>query len=103
MFAYFFFEGIGLKKFDHAALERSNYDISYSVPFSGKTTFLGTSYAGLVNPLWDNPSEKVTWTETHRFSFESKSPIMDTLNSISPSEEARILKHNKWCGEKICG
>lgn len=96
--AYFLFEGGGIRLYSHNAGEYSNYDVTYSVPFSGKTTYIGKSLASL--RTGDNPNDSVVWTENHQFSFEAKATGMDRDNGIEPSVQYRKRTHDEWVNQK---
>jgi len=66
--AYFLAEGVGLRMYTHKLIEIYD-EITYSVPCSGRTRWVGTSMAAL---FLDNDYENIgdlDWSESHRYTY----------------------------------
>jgi len=93
---YFTFEGGGIRTYPHYVTEKDYCYVTYSVTYTGKTNYLGTSLASL--GVSDNPNEAITWAEAHSYSFDSTETYM-TYNStgdLDPTTLDKILENKKW-------
>ena len=70
LIAYFLIPGVGYRQYNHWLAEEY-HSVSYSVPFSGKTIWLGKSFSKLnIHMDWQHISN---WIEKHKYTYASGS------------------------------